>query len=350
MVILASVPGPSTAADPLEVFAGQDKLAIVDVEVRFNDAKLVRPDPPDPAKSYTFAWDFDSSHDLNLDGIPDNDNETTTLLTAHTFTAPGTYTVTLWVHDSAGGEAKDTLQVTAVENRVPTARIVGISPTEPYEDDTVSFEGEATDADGTIVEVEWRSSLDGRLSNTTAFNTSLLTVGIHTISFRARDDKGFWSETATATVVVRPNLPFMLVVLTNTTRVDAGTTVRLAVSYFDPEGDAPVVSRVGFGREEPYRIERLLEADPTDWDCTDGKVYFLNATLEEPGSYAYYFVFQNERNPQQSTDVGHIEVVRVKERAPGPGPTAAVMAMVIVVFVSGWRAWWCSGLTALEGK
>jgi PKD repeat protein len=335
--MLVTAVGTSTAADPLEVFAGQNKNASLDVEVVFNDAKLVRPDPPDPSKSYTFAWDFDASRDLDQDGISDNDNETTTLLTAHTFTAPGVYTATLWVRDSAGGVAKDTLQVTVVDDRVPVARIVSIHPTEPYEDDTVSFRGEGTVPGGIIEEFEWRSNLDGRLSNTTAFNTSLLSVGVHAISLRVRDERGLWSEPATATVAVRPNLPFTLVVLTDTTRVDVGTTVRLRVSYLDPEGDAPVLARVGFGRDEPYRIEPLLEADPADADLRDGKEYYLNATLEKPGDYVYYFVFENERNPQQTSSVGHIEVVRVRGRVPGPDAVATVVAMVVAVVVSvGW--------------
>jgi hypothetical protein len=70
----------------------------------------------------------------------------------------------------------------------------------------VTFTGSASDSDGTVVAYEWSSSLDGFLSNQSIFsyNSSLLTVGNHTISFRAQDDEGAWSDYATSWLEVLP--------------------------------------------------------------------------------------------------------------------------------------------------
>ncbi len=92
--IVVTIASTLAAAERLEVFAGQDKTnARVNVPVTFNDAELVSPDPPDPMRSYTFAWDFDTTKDLNLDGIYDNDNESATLLTEHTYWSPSVLTI-----------------------------------------------------------------------------------------------------------------------------------------------------------------------------------------------------------------------------------------------------------------
>jgi hypothetical protein len=186
--------GPTTAADPLEVFAGQDKNARVNGEVIFNDAKLVRPDPPDPARSYLFAWDFDASRDLNLDGIFDNDNETTTLLTSHVFTAPGTFTVTLWVYDSAGGKAKDTCQVVVVENLPPEIQVT--ENQKAFLNTPYTFLASATDDFSPEHMLRWEWDFgDGEKSNdappvTHTYNT----LRGYQVRVRVYDPEQEWSE------------------------------------------------------------------------------------------------------------------------------------------------------------
>ena len=71
LVLAIIVAAESTTAEELEIFAGQDKVGRVNDPVQFNDAKIIKPDPPNPERSYTFAWDFDSDRDSNLDGIKD---------------------------------------------------------------------------------------------------------------------------------------------------------------------------------------------------------------------------------------------------------------------------------------
>jgi PKD repeat protein len=115
-VILAS--GLAAADDPLEIFAGQNKNGRVNVPIAFNDAYIISPDPPNPERTYTFSWDFDSDWDSNLDGIKDNDGQSYDRYTEWTYFKPGKYLVTLTVDD--GFEtSKSTLYATISENQPP---------------------------------------------------------------------------------------------------------------------------------------------------------------------------------------------------------------------------------------
>jgi len=51
---------------------------------------------------------------------------------------------------------------------------------------------------------EWRSSIDGLLSSSCSFETSKLSAGTHKVYFRVKDDRGEWSESAVATLEVKP--------------------------------------------------------------------------------------------------------------------------------------------------
>jgi PKD repeat protein len=108
----------AAAAEELEIFAGQDKTGRVKVPVAFNDAKIIKPDPPNPERTYTFSWDFDSDFDSNLDGIKDNDGHSFDRYTEWTFNKAGKYTVTLTVDDTVN-VAKSTLVVTINANQPP---------------------------------------------------------------------------------------------------------------------------------------------------------------------------------------------------------------------------------------
>ena len=68
----------------------------------------------------------------------------------------------------------------------------------------ITFDGSGEDTDyqeeiEQIVEFEWTSSIDGHLSSSATFDilSSQLSSGLHTISFRVRDNEGFWSEPVT---------------------------------------------------------------------------------------------------------------------------------------------------------
>ena len=87
-------------------------------------------------------------------------------------------------------------------NQPPTAIIDSVSPNPATEGQTVYFSGHGTD-DGTIVDWEWKSNINGVLSSSDVFNSAVLSKGTHTISFRVKDNDGVWSSApATATLIV----------------------------------------------------------------------------------------------------------------------------------------------------
>jgi PKD repeat protein len=103
-------------------------------------------------------------------------------------------------------------------NTPPAAQITGISPNPAAEGSAVSFTGSGSDPDGTVVGYEWTSDLAGLLSTQAAFETQSLAAGIHTVSFRVRDDAGSWSAPAVALLEVvgegpppPPSLPEIIV-------------------------------------------------------------------------------------------------------------------------------------------
>lgn len=87
-------------------------------------------------------------------------------------------------------------------NQAPAAYIDSIVPPEATQGETVTFTGHGTDADGSVVAYRWTSNLDGEIGTSASFNTSSLSMGNHTISFRVQDNSGAWSENATSSVTI----------------------------------------------------------------------------------------------------------------------------------------------------
>jgi hypothetical protein len=87
-------------------------------------------------------------------------------------------------------------------NPPPVATIDAVTPRSADRGSLITFAGHGTDLNGSIVAHEWRSSLDGALSSLASFSTSSLTVGLHRIAFRVRDNDGAWSEAAETTVEI----------------------------------------------------------------------------------------------------------------------------------------------------
>jgi len=94
-----------------------------------------------------------------------------------------------------------------VLNQSPTAYIDSVVPGETTHGEAVAFTGHGTDSDGTVVAYRWTSSIDGEIGTSASFTTSSLSVGSHTISFRAQDNNGAWSANVTATVIVTEAIP-----------------------------------------------------------------------------------------------------------------------------------------------
>jgi PKD repeat protein len=80
------------------------------------------------------------------------------------------------------------------KNVKPVASIDYVSPNMIERGSTIYFKGSGFDSDGKITAYSWRSSLDGELSTSSNFSTATLSVGIHTVYFKVKDNEGEWSE------------------------------------------------------------------------------------------------------------------------------------------------------------
>jgi len=76
---------------------------------------------------------------------------------------------------------------------IPVAYIDSISPNPAIDGNTISFQGHGTD-DGTIIEWEWSSSIDGVFGTSEDCSTSSLSTDTHTIRYRVKDNHDQWSS------------------------------------------------------------------------------------------------------------------------------------------------------------
>lgn len=113
--------------------------------------------------------------------------------TTHTYDAQGTYLVTLRVRDDAGGEATSdaTVQVAAPDASPPTARIEA-SPASGTERApvTVTFTADAEDADGTVVQYEWRVDGASTEGDGATFEHTFADAGRTEVALVVSDDDG----------------------------------------------------------------------------------------------------------------------------------------------------------------
>jgi len=88
----------------------------------------------------------------------------------------------------------------------PLAYIDSVSSPQVYVGEKVKFSGHAISSSGQIVGYNWRSSVNGNLSQLASFETDTLTAGQHTIWFKAQDNYGNWSdEVGTNVAVIIPD-------------------------------------------------------------------------------------------------------------------------------------------------
>jgi len=159
-------------------------------------------------------WDDYNDYDHNGDGIGDNPYN---------------------IAGSGGNKDNYSLGDFLSLNQKPSAYIESISPNPATYGQTVRFDGRGSD-DGTIVAWEWRS--DGvTISNSEDFETSALSSGTHSISFRVQDNDGEWSSYVYSTLVISDNQKPTAHIL-NPTRVTYvyGENILFSGSGTDPDG------------------------------------------------------------------------------------------------------------------
>ena len=154
----------------------------------------------------------------------------------------GVHTITFRVKDDRGAwsaNASKTLMIEPpIENKLPVATITSIDPNPAKPDEPVTFEGSGSDQDGKVTSYRWSSSIDGFLSSSKRFSTNSISVGNHTITLVAIDDKGAQSEPATAELTVKPaNLgPTADIELIVPNPATEGDKVRFQGRGTDPDG------------------------------------------------------------------------------------------------------------------
>ena len=261
-------------------------------------------------------------------------------VTTHSYNNQGVYTATLQVKDDDGAVSENTAQVriTAVEtNEPPTATIDSITPNPSLEGEDVTFVGTGVDSDGTIEAYSWESNLDLLISSDASFVSSALTVGVHTITFKVKDDDGEWSEEATAILTIKANTPPILLDVTGKTKAKTDTPIEFRVKYTDADNDRPTAARLYYSKGQgDYKAEILREVDQDDKNYTDGKEYFFTMRLKDAGTWKYYFEFENLKNPKKKTPVKEIKIEEASNGIPAPGAglvvgTLMVAAMAVAV-------------------
>jgi hypothetical protein len=126
----------------------------------------------------------------------------------HTYSMLGDMLTSLTVKDDDGVPSSNFATVTvAITTRGfrPTAAVDGVSPTPARSGDAVTMRGHGTAVDGArITKHSWNSTIDGHLGDTADLVVSRLSVGSHTLIYKVQDDRGLWSEPATAELDVLP--------------------------------------------------------------------------------------------------------------------------------------------------
>ncbi|MGR9053289.1 MAG: PKD domain-containing protein, partial [Gammaproteobacteria bacterium] len=172
-----------------DIIGGLDRfpVAIVDNMPSSGDAPLSvdfdATGSNDPENStVTYLWDFADGTTSNL------------LNPNHIFAEPGEYPVTLTVTDAAGLNATQavTIAATAV-NQPPIAVAWASTPSGPTPLSVVFRADGSYDPDGSLGNIEWRSS-DGRTSFGSPAFFTFDTEGTYTVTLRVHDSRGAIGE------------------------------------------------------------------------------------------------------------------------------------------------------------
>ena len=194
-----------------------------------------------PGATFTFtnnATDSDGSI-VSYDWDFGDGSTATGASPSHTFSAAGTFTVTLLVTDDGGETAKATKTVTiTAPAQAPTASAGG-----PYSGDpgtNIFFEGRGSfDPDGTITSYQWNFG-DGTTGTGSAPQHAYALAGSYTVTLTVTDNSGLTgSQTAVATINALPTVS--LTSPTNEQTFSAPATVSLSATATDANGTITIV-------------------------------------------------------------------------------------------------------------
>lgn len=130
-----------------------------------------------------------------------------TIGTLNTFTTsslmPGIHNIVLTVTDNKGTSVTDSISINV--NIPPVVSINSPNQSSIFDyGESITFNGTATDDDGTIAAYSWISDKDGLIGNSDVITTSGLTSGIHNIVFSASDNSSTERSTSLQIKVNEP--------------------------------------------------------------------------------------------------------------------------------------------------
>ncbi len=178
-------------------------------------------DPEGDALSYQWS--------SNIDGIL-----STSISFSTSSLSVGTHNITFAVSDGTE-TVYDYCEVVVIQ-APPTAVITAYPSSPVLHYQSASFAGSGSDVDGSITAYNWTSSIDGFLSGTASFSTSLLSVGTHNITFAVMDDNGSWSQVAYCIVTVVQAPPSASIVSITPSPADQYTIINFTGTGNDADG------------------------------------------------------------------------------------------------------------------
>jgi subtilisin family serine protease len=188
------------------------------------------------------------------------------------------------------------------QNTQPVAVIDLISPNPANFDEEVSFSGRGVDDDGYITEYEWASNIDGLLSTADTFIISSLSIGVHTISFRVKDNDDVWSQ-KTLTQIRINQVPIAV------------------IEYISPDSanEGEVISFSGYGLDERNIIAYNWRSS-LDGFLSDMPSFSM---VLSPGVHDIYFRVQDDDDVwsdevSQSIRINKIPVATIESISPSP--------------------------------
>ncbi|MBW2255537.1 MAG: hypothetical protein JRI25_13185 [Deltaproteobacteria bacterium] len=123
--------------------------------------------------------------------------------------------------------------VDMVTNPKPEVTITGVSPNPADYGTAITLDGSAEDETGAVLMVEWRSDRDGLVGQDAVVVVDDLSAGIHTLTLRARDERGEWAEASVAGVEVRDALGPEVAILYGLDGLEAPASVALRWAGLD---------------------------------------------------------------------------------------------------------------------
>ena len=177
----------------------------------------------------------------------------------------GTHSIYFKIQDKFAwwsDETSGTLHI----NGIPIAKIDELKPNSAKENEIIWFYGNGSD-DGEISEYYWSSNINGFLNNERSFSTSILSIGIHEISFKVKDNFGIWSDIVTDTLLINQNQkPSAIIDSISPNPAKNGKSVIFKEKSFDVDGTI-------------VKFEWDFDGDGTwDWDSieTGNTTYIYN--------------------------------------------------------------------------